>query len=333
MYTADEVQALRDRLEADGASKAEIVKRLAWACLGWPYVYGTYGQMCTRDVRRKYAGYHPEYKAKIYNACPVLSGKQETCDGCQWQGRRCFDCRGFTRWLLEQVGLQLSGGGATSQWDTASNWAARGEIGPIPLGLVCCVFKRRDGKMSHTGMHVGGIEIVHCSTVVKAGGLGDSPAWTHWAVPAGLYSDEELREAGINVEAGKNYPVLRKGSTGLAVEWLQLMLNEEDGAGLKIDGNFGQATEDALKHFQKAHGLTADGVCGPKTWSVLAALEDSPGQIIPPADEQPGENEPEEPDAEPEKPPDTITMTRTDFLTIKACVDQLTVTLRKYGGI
>lgn len=38
---------------------------------------------------------------------------------------------------------------------------------------------------------------------------------------------------------------------------------------LKVDGNFGTDTENATKDFQHAHGLSVDGVVGPKTWHAL----------------------------------------------------------------
>jgi peptidoglycan L-alanyl-D-glutamate endopeptidase CwlK len=40
----------------------------------------------------------------------------------------------------------------------------------------------------------------------------------------------------------------------------------------RIDGAFGRATETALAAFQRCHGLLADGVAGPVTWSRLAGL-------------------------------------------------------------
>ena len=38
---------------------------------------------------------------------------------------------------------------------------------------------------------------------------------------------------------------------------------------LHVDGIFGPLTEEAVKQYQQEHGLTPDGIVGPKTWSVL----------------------------------------------------------------
>lgn len=37
--------------------------------------------------------------------------------------------------------------------------------------------------------------------------------------------------------------------------------------GVAVDGNFGAGTKAKLIEYQKAHGLTADGICGSATWS------------------------------------------------------------------
>ena len=272
MNTAKGAEELLKKLKNQTVSRSYIIQQLSEFCIGWPYVFGAAGEMCTPGNRKKFAGYHPEYQSKIYNACPFLSGKQPSCQECKWSDCRIFDCRGFTRWLVSQTGLYLHGGGATTQWETESNWVAKGDINNIPFDLVCCVFKRKEGKMSHTGMYQGGGKIIHCSTVVKEDILSGTPAWTHWAMPAGLYTAEELRRAGVNVSEDKNTPTLRRGSTGEEVEELQAILNAKYGYDLEIDGVFGKSTETVVKDFQKKHNLTVDGIVGPKTWKALGVF-------------------------------------------------------------
>ena len=59
--------------------------------------------------------------------------------------------------------------------------------------------------------------------------------------------------------------VLRSGSRGPAVQFLQLALNRAGYGELETDGVFGSLTEAALRRFQGAQGLAADGVAGTQT--------------------------------------------------------------------
>lgn len=58
---------------------------------------------------------------------------------------------------------------------------------------------------------------------------------------------------------------VKKGSHGTDVKHLQKFLNWCIGAGLKVDGACGSKTVKAIKKFQKAYGLKADGVFGSKS--------------------------------------------------------------------
>lgn len=76
--------------------------------------------------------------------------------------------------------------------------------------------------------------------------------------------------------------VLRKGSKGTDVLELQIRIagwasNSAAKTYVSIDGDFGPGTENALKRFQSAYGLSPDGVAGSKTYSVLNNLQASDG--------------------------------------------------------
>jgi len=215
----------------------------------------------------------------------------------------------------------LYGGGATTQWETASNWAAKGGIESIPQGLVCCVFKRKEGKMSHAGMYMGGGEIIHCSTTVKTDTLPGRPAWTHWAVPAGLYTTEELRAAGLDVSDAQNTPTLRKGTEGELVKKLQERLNELTGVVLNVDGKFGAKTESDVIHFQDLNDLHADGIVGPKTWAALFPAEQNIAPAIPASEPVPDDQS------------HTICIPYADFQSIRAAVVSAYSILKKYEGV
>jgi len=62
--------------------------------------------------------------------------------------------------------------------------------------------------------------------------------------------------------------MLAMGSTGAAVKQLQKDLAGL-GFGIRADGDFGPATQRAVKHFQSENRLKADGIAGPKTFEML----------------------------------------------------------------
>ena len=70
-----------------------------------------------------------------------------------------------------------------------------------------------------------------------------------------------------------NMKTLKKGSKGVQVKALQALLI---GYGYSVgssgvDGSFGPATDKAVRAYQKAKGLTADGICGKNTWTKILA--------------------------------------------------------------
>jgi len=69
--------------------------------------------------------------------------------------------------------------------------------------------------------------------------------------------------------------VLSSGSRGGCAATIQTALNNLIGAKLAVDGKFGAASAAAVKSFQAARGLTADGIVGPMTWAQLAKSQPS----------------------------------------------------------
>ena len=64
---------------------------------------------------------------------------------------------------------------------------------------------------------------------------------------------------------------IKSGSKGEVVELVQRMLNEKGYACGSADGIFGAKTQSAVKSYQKAKGLSADGMVGNNTYAKLFA--------------------------------------------------------------
>ncbi|MEU1592584.1 D-Ala-D-Ala carboxypeptidase family metallohydrolase [Streptomyces sp. NPDC005708] len=75
---------------------------------------------------------------------------------------------------------------------------------------------------------------------------------------------------------------LQQGTSGADVKELQIRVggwaaSSAQQTYIAWDGAFGSATDSAVRRFQSAYGLTADGVVGPQTQGVLNSLESSDG--------------------------------------------------------
>lgn len=66
--------------------------------------------------------------------------------------------------------------------------------------------------------------------------------------------------------------LVRYGTRGEGARWTQWYLNAVSNAKLSVDGIIGRKSLDAIKSFQKSHGLSVDGICGVQTRGKLKAL-------------------------------------------------------------
>ena len=172
------------------------------------------------------------------------------------------------------------GTGATSQWNTESNWKAKGEIKDMPKDTLCCLFVKKGKTMEHTGFGLNN-ETVECSSGVQHF-TSRNKKWTHWGVPACVQEKIEPGNSSEEPDSSDDpgtgfpetsvwHPTIRRGSKGQDVIDCQTMLHKLGyGLGVQgIDGDYGRNTEKAVKDFQSDHKLTVDGVCGPMTWDAL----------------------------------------------------------------
>jgi hypothetical protein len=227
----------------------------------------------------------------MYKYCPVLSGKQDTCAGCKYDGKQAYECAQLTRYSCKADGQELVSG-ANNQW-TKTDWHRTGTIDSLPdVPGVLLYHANSTGRMTHTGVYVGGGYAVeargHAYGVVET--KVSSRSWTHWGALPGVLGEvtetapetpengtgptpaPEAEEApkgqGSGSEGVFGMKTLRHGSRGMQVRMLQYALTVK-GFEVEDDGIFGVLTKLAVGEFQKANGLAVDYIVGPKTWTKL----------------------------------------------------------------
>ncbi|MDO5500692.1 MAG: glucosaminidase domain-containing protein, partial [Propionibacteriaceae bacterium] len=120
---------------------------------------------------------------------------------------------------------------------------------------------------------------------VRAGGYATDPRYSELVIQimrshnlyqynlSGADGDSGTVKTGPVVapvfELGTDYPAFNRGSRGVGVETLQGLLNARNGAGLAIDGSYGELTEAAVKAYQSKAGRTANGRMDDATWRAL----------------------------------------------------------------
>ena len=137
-------------------------------------------------------------------------------------------------------------------------------------------------EQNHVAMYLGGGQIVQAS-INERGGVtgGQSGDQTGGEIHVRYYYNYPWKvllrydgeETTTETSGGESdmLPTLKRGSSGMSVKSLQTLLKFR-GCSLPkygVDGDFGAETEAAVKVFQTAAKLTADGIVGPKTWKAL----------------------------------------------------------------
>jgi N-acetyl-anhydromuramyl-L-alanine amidase AmpD len=95
----------------------------------------------------------------------------------------------------------------------------------------------------------------------------------NWTYYMQLVGGSGSRADGLSFNS---YTTQTSGSTGAQVKAVQTLLNRQGYEAGAEDGIFGPATKSAVRAFQTARGLAADGTVGPKTWTALLSAGTTP---------------------------------------------------------
>lgn len=160
-----------------------------------------------------------------------------------------------------------------------------------PAILIECCFVDSQNDASHWDADKCGDAIASAivgKTVSGTTSSGSTPVATPVAKPAASTGNNWVRrlQTACNTQGfsnqrvdgipGKNTlagcPTCRKGARGNITRLIQERLNSLGFNCGKVDGIFGGGTRAAVIAFQRAHGLSADGIVGKNTWRALLGL-------------------------------------------------------------
>ena len=113
---------------------------------------------------------------------------------------------------------------------------------------------------------VAGVAIQHWRTLTRIAELS-APLLAEYR-KVGPELTEHLNNLAVALGLGRN---IAPEAMQYDVKWIQGVLNRE-GFKVAIDGDYGPATHEAVKAFQKGHGLDADGWVGPLTAAAMLTL-------------------------------------------------------------
>ena len=248
----------------------------------WGYIWGTAGENWTAS------------KQKELEKATDPDRAQGRAYGSKWIGHKVADCSGLFSWACKQLGGYMYHGSDTMYRKYCANKGElnkgkRTDCGTLKPGTAVFVWNGK--KYSHVGLFIGGDTVIEAMGTINGVTTSKVTAgkWTNWGELQGVdYSSagndtpSDVIPTGAADGVERSYTgsrrILRKGSKGASVTELQTMLLKlgYDLGPCGIDGDFGKATEAAVRSFQSDHRLVVDGIAGKNTW---AELEKSANQI------------------------------------------------------
>ena len=177
----------------------ETIAATALGMVGWGYLYGATGWVCTAARVEQQAAQYPAYADLIRK---YGLGK--------WLNKHCVDCAQNTKLSAKAAGLTIPSG-ATSQWN-ADIWAEKGTMDTLPDDSVGLFLYRQSGnKMQHTGVCLGDGTVSeargHAYGVIRS--QLAAYGWTHWgrldeSLAAATATEETTTETTTTETEGVN---------------------------------------------------------------------------------------------------------------------------------
>lgn len=237
------------------------------------YAWGMFGSQITKYSVTLKAGQYPSWytASKVNTVFLPLCGSNPPAWG--------FDCIGLIKGVLwgwngdissSYGGAKYASGGVP---DTSAD-AMIGKCSEVSTDFSSVAVGEFLWMKGHCGIYIGnglaiestpswknGVQITACNRY-KSG--FNTRFWAkHGKLPYIEYESGEVKDT-VTIELS----VLKNGSKGEQVKTLQRLLNAF-GNSLSVDGDFGSKTDNALRSFQRAKGLTVDGICGKNSWTAL----------------------------------------------------------------
>jgi cell wall-associated NlpC family hydrolase len=188
-----------------------------------------------------------------------------------------FDCSELVEWSCNRAGITMPDG-AFNQWRHTESLAVPVSDAMRTRGALLFV---GDGTgtgreaITHVAWSLGDGTTVEARG--KKWGVGCWPSAGRFdfaaTIPGADYGPPTVPPA----EQPNGRPVIKEGSTGVHVSYLQAVLSNRGFKGLDdkliaVDGSFGKNTKSAVLSVQRWCKVTDDGVVGPTTWAIIDQL-------------------------------------------------------------
>lgn len=193
-----------------------------------------------------------------------------------------FDCSGFTHEVGRLCGSKI-GHGSKNQRDICSRAGLEITVDRAMRTPGALLF-RMTGFPTHVAISLGNGSTIEAKGAKYGIGVfsGQGRRWTSGGYFPGIsYADPtappppppqvvDWAALAKMVEMCKAGSVLKIGTANpICTKFAQTAINRISGRGLTVDGDFGPATDRAVRDLQRWLGLQVDGVIGPQTWKVL----------------------------------------------------------------